>query len=268
MDYRAISEGLKPFHKPDVATVAGVVISKNVKKNILSRFTDLLFVSNQQLIDRSAMSQSGNVLVNSGSLAFYRSPLVFKAINEGYDDEKFLGRKVKFSDDSYLTLYGLMHGKAVQQPSAIVFADMPIKLSHHVRQQLRWSRGSFIRSLWRLKNLPIDSWGYLRQFVGYLVFFSSLSITLQLFVFIPLNENIWPPIELLLVPIILGYLQATRYFTIRRSDLSLPRQIVIFMMAPLAYLWTIVVLRLIRLYSIATCYKTGWGTRDEVEVIG
>jgi hyaluronan synthase len=71
---------------------------------------------------------------------------------------------------------------------------------------------------------------------------------------------------LFLIPFAFAYLQAARYFTVRRSDMSFASQFFSFLIAPLALLWSIVVLRAFRLYSFVTWYRTGWGTREEVEI--
>jgi hyaluronan synthase len=267
LDPRAIEEGLKPFQDPRVQSVAGVVIAKNAQDNLLSRITDLIFVSSQQLIDRASMSQFGSVLVNSGGLAFYRSAIVRSALDHGYTEELFFDRPVVFSDDSYLTLFALINGRAVQQPSSIVFADMPVSLDHHIRQQVRWGRGSFIRSWWRLRHLPMYSFGYLRQIVGWAVFAGITSILIELFVVAPIVTNQLPSPEMLAVPVAFSYLQAIRYFAIRRSDMSRTSQAIIFAMAPLAMVWSTIGLRTIRLYAMATCHHTVWGTRQKTEIL-
>lgn len=267
LDPHAIEEGLLPFYDPTIKSVAGVVIAKNAQKNLLSRITDLYFVSAQQLVERSAMSQVSSVLVNSGCLAFYRSEVIQKAIDAGYGDEVFFGRGVNFSDDSFLTLFALLDGRAVQQPTAIVFADMPTQLGHHIRQQLRWNRGSFIRGWWRLRHLPVSSVGFWRQLIGWLVFFSATVILAQVFLVLPLMNNTSVPVELLLIAIAFGYVQSLRYFSIKRSDMSFGSQLLSFLLSPLATLWATVVLRLLRLYGYMTCRKTEWGTRAAVELV-
>ncbi|PID32471.1 glycosyl transferase family 2 [Candidatus Saccharibacteria bacterium] len=267
LDPHAIEEGLKPFVDIRVQSVAGVVLAKNAQTNLLSRITDLIFVSAQQLVDRSAMSQFGSVLVNSGGLAFYRYTTVRKAIENGYTTEQFFGRNIDFSDDSYLTLFALLDGKAVQQPSAIVFADMPVSFSHHLRQQLRWNRGSFIRSWWRLRHLTINSFGWVRQVVGLGIFFSMTIILIQLLVVMPLTQGVYPPAELLVVPLVFGLLQYSRYFSIRRSDMSIASQIGTYLLTPIAVVWSAIFLRFVRLYSFVTCLNTGWGTRQKVEIL-
>jgi hyaluronan synthase len=267
LDKHAIEEGLKPFTDPSVQSVAGLVIARNAQKNLLARVTDLIFVSSQQLIDRAFMSRFGSVLVNSGGLAFYRASVIKKSIENGYLEEEFFGRPVVFSDDSFLTLFALLDGHAVQQPSAIVFTDMPVTISHHVRQQLRWARGSFIRGCWRLRHLTIGSFGHFRQALGWLVFVSFAVIVVQLAVFIPLTTGKLPPVELVIVPVIFSFLAGTRYLTIRRSDMNRASQIFTYLLSPVAGLWSLFVLRLIRFYGVITCLKTGWGTRQKVEVL-
>lgn len=146
LDYRALEEIARPFHDPKVTSVAGVILAQNNTSNLLARITDLIFVS-QQLVDRSAMSSIGAVLVNSGGLAAYRRSVLTDTIDL-YLSEEYLGRHVEFSDDSMLTLFALLKGKTVQQPTAFALAFMPDNFSHHYRQQVRWFRGSFIRGLW------------------------------------------------------------------------------------------------------------------------
>ncbi|MEE4598695.1 glycosyltransferase family 2 protein [Streptomyces sp. DSM 41524] len=150
----AIEQVLVPFARPQVQSVAGIVISTNHRTNLLARITDLWFVTGQ-LVDRSALSAMGSVLVNSGPLAAYRADVVRDNL-DSYLNETFMGRPVMFSDDSLLTLYALLRGQTVQQPSAVVFTAMPEKAGHLLRMYLRWMRGSTIRSIWRMRYLPLN----------------------------------------------------------------------------------------------------------------
>ena len=43
----------------------------------------------------------------------------------------------------------------MQQPNALAFCVMPEQRGNHRRQFMRWLRGSFIRSFWRFKYLPV-----------------------------------------------------------------------------------------------------------------
>ncbi len=71
----AIEQVLVPFARPKVQSVAGIVIVTNHRANLLARITDLWFVTGQ-LVDSSALSAMGSVLVNSGPLAVYRAEVI------------------------------------------------------------------------------------------------------------------------------------------------------------------------------------------------
>lgn len=259
----AIEELLKPLIDQKVQSVAGIVLAENNRKNLLTRFTDLWFVVGQ-LVDRSAMSTMGAVLVNSGVLAAYRAPLILDNL-DGYLNETFFGRRVEFSDDSMLTIYALQRGKAVQQPSAFAFTAMPENLSHHLRQYLRWMRGAFIRTWWRFKYLPLNGYAYWAHFMGWVQMMLSTTIFIVLFIVYPTLNLHFDPL-LLLIPMLIGYGQGLRYLSFRRSDESLWSQLLTFALAPVSLMWSFFVLRVVRWYAMATCLKTGWGTRQDVEV--
>lgn len=263
LDPRAIEELLKPFADPCIQSVAGIVLAQNNRTNLLARITDLLFVTGQ-LVDRSMMSRLGSVLVNSGGLAAYRAELVRDNLH-AYLHESFFGKHVEFSDDSMLTLFALQRGKTVQQPSAFVFTMMPDRLSHHLRQQVRWMKGSFIRSWWRLKYLPLNSFGFLRQAFGWAQFVMATTLLVLLVVVRPLVYHGVLP-YFIVVSLVIGYAQTLRYFSVKRSDESVWSQFLTYLMTPLAVLWSAFVLRPIRLYGALACLQTGWGTRKKVEV--
>jgi hyaluronan synthase len=263
LDREAVKEGLKPFVDPKIKSVAGVVMAINNQKNFLTRFTDLWFVMGQ-LVDRSSMSTMGSVLVNSGVLAFYEGKIVRKNL-EGYINESFFGQAVEFSDDSMLTLYALAEGRAVQQTSSFAFTAMPENLDHHIRQYLRWMRGAFIRTFWRFKYLPLNSYGYWSHLFSWMQMAVSLAIFISLFIITPVVTRTVLPI-LILIPILVGYGQALFYLTVKRSDETFKSQLLTYATALPASLWAYFVLRIIRWYAIATCRRTGWGTREDIEV--
>lgn len=264
LDHNAIDEGLKPFVKDNIMSVAGIVLSANTDKNLLTRIADLWFVVGQ-MTDRSALSTMGAVLVNSGPLALYRAWYIREAV-DGYTSETFFGRRVEFSDDSMLTIYALQHGRAVQQPSAFAFSLMPESLTHHVRQYLRWMRGAFIRSFWRFRYLPITGYAFWAHVMGWVQMVIGLAVFAALFIVQPFTDASALP-SYLIIPILVGYTQGLRYLAINRSDVSKRSQFFTYSLAPLACLWAFFGLRFIRWYAMATCLKTGsWGTRDEIEV--
>ena len=71
---------------------------------------------------------------------------------------------------------------------------------------------------------------------------------------------------LIAVPLAVGYAQTLRYMTVRRSDQTTAYQWGTWLLTPVAVAFAFFVLRAIRWYGVATCWKTGWGTRKTVEV--
>jgi hyaluronan synthase len=263
LDFEAIKEGMKPFADRKVYSVAGMVLTANARSNFLTRFTDLWFVVGQY-VDRSSLSTMGSVLVNSGSLALYRAEVLRDNL-DSYLNETFFGRGVEFSDDSMLTIYALTKGKAVQQPSAFSFTLMPDNLDHHLRQYIRWMRGAFIRSWWRFKYLPLKSYAFWAHLMGWVQMVLSTAIFMALFGVAAIRDpHILP--WLIVIPVAVAYGQGLRYFSYRRSDMTFRQQAAIYALTPVAALWAFFVLRAVRWYAMATCLKTGWGTRQEVEV--
>jgi hyaluronan synthase len=263
LDPNAVDELLKPFADPKVFSVAGVVIAVNNTKNLLARFTDLWYVTSQ-LVDRSAQSTMNSVLVNSGVIAMYRFEVPNGCL-DAYLNETFFGRAVEFSDDSRLTLEALQYGKTVQQTSAIAFTLMPENLSHHIRQYTRWMRGSFIRSWWRFKYLPLNKTAYWVHFIRWTMALTGSFMFADIFIAEPALKHQLSP-WLLLITVLIGYMQSLKYLTIKRSDESGWSQAFTYLLSPIASLWAYFVLRSVQWYARATCLKTGWGTRNEVEV--
>jgi len=256
----ALEELLLPLTSPRVQSVAGIVLATNARRNLLTRVTDLWFTTGQ-LTDRSALSSMGAVLVNSGPLAAYRAALVRDNLGS-YLTETFLGRPVMFSDDSLLTLYALLRGRTVQQPTAIVFTALPERPYHFLRMYLRWMRGSTIRSVWRFRYLPLTGWAYWAHLLRWFQVALSTTVLGWLLIVEPTVYGRTPPASFLVVPFQIGWAQALRYLSITRTDETTLGRLTTWLMMPLAVIggWTI--LRAMRWYGMATCARTGWGTRQ------
>ena len=264
LDAEALHEIVQPFSDPRVMSVAGVILAINNRENLLARVTDVIFVG-QQLIDRSFMSRLGSVMVNSGGLAAYRRSILADNIDI-YAHESYLRRHVEFSDDSLLTLFALLRGRTVQQPSAFAFAWMPDRWSHHYRQQERWFRGSFIRGLWRIRFLPVLSWGWWRQVTGWMQVWLVISLFVYLVLWRPLVVGDGIPPAALLVPLAIGLAQGSRYIAVWRSDTTGSERCISLILSPAATLWSALILRPLRVWGMVTSGKMGWNTRQQVEV--
>lgn len=229
---------------------------------LLCRVLDLLYLPSQLLV-RGGMSVTGSVLVNSGAIAAYRAGAVREALPV-YLEETFLGAPVGFSDDSMLTLQAFLRGRTVHQPTAFAFAIMPEKFSHHRRQYLRWMRGSFIRSWWRFRYLPVRSYAFWWHLAGWILSaVSGWAFTDVVVTAVVRGEFRW---SYLLIPAAAGYALALPYLTVSRSDETFRSRLLTWSLAPLAVLWALTVLRAWRWYGAATCKQTGWGTRQNIEV--
>ncbi len=262
LDPHAIEQLLAPFGDRTVQSVAGIVLSANNRGTVLARILDLLYLP-AQLTNRASLSVMGSVLVNSGALAAYRAAAVREALPV-YLGETFFGRPVGFSDDSMLTLLAYLRGRTLQQSSAFVFAAMPEQLSHHARQYLRWMRGSFIRSWWRFRYLPLRSYAYWWHLLSWMLTAVALWAFTELYVIGPYEGRFES--SYIVVPVLLGYATMLPYLTVRRSDEPFWSRVLTWLLAPLAVLWSYTFLRAWRWYGAITCWKTGWGTRKKIEI--
>jgi hyaluronan synthase len=262
LESRALAEGLKPFAHRRVQSVAGLELAYNHSKNLLTRLNSARCLI-WEMLCCSAQSVAGDVLVNRGTFALYRAPVIRDNLR-AYIDETFFGHLVHLGDDAALTLFARGRGRAVQQPTAVQFAMYPETLSHHFRQWTRWMRGSTIRTFWRIRYLPVMSYGW---------WFTVLSLWLYIAAFGTAVECValWPSSRFFVQTMALAtigwaYAMAIRMLAVVRSDQSWRARIGSFLMAPVVAAWSVAVLRPLRLYGIATCLQQGWVTRSAVEV--
>jgi hyaluronan synthase len=258
----AIEEGLKPFANRRVQSVAGVEVAYNAHANLLTRMSSVRQVA-WQMTQCSVLSMAGCVLVNRGTFALYRADVITANL-DAYLAETWLGRPVRYSDDSLLTLYALRRGRAVQQLTAFQLPMYPEKTGHALRQWLRWMRGSTIRNTWRLRYLPVLSYGWLMSLLSWWQFAVTWAAYLLVFAVRPAEGHF--SVAPVLIVIMSSYLVALRNLLIRRSDHTPGQQLDTWLLAPLSFLWSLAVLRPARVYAMLTCGRNDWGTRRRVEV--
>lgn len=261
---QALGELLKPMANPRVQSVAGIMMAANIRRSLLARLYNMWFVAGQ-LLDRSSLSVLGAVWVNSGPIAIYRGDVLRKHART-YLTESFAGRPVMLSDDSLLTLFAMLGGRTVQQPSAFCFALMPERFGHFCRMYLRWMRGSAIRSLWRAKYLPLTSPAWWVHALRWMSLVVTTLLTMWFLALAPGTYDASAVWWLAGVPLLVGYAQALRWMVVRRSDESATAQWLTWLATPVAVVFSATVLRGLRWYGTATCWRTGWGTRTDVEV--
>jgi len=263
LEPRALEQGLRPFADPRVQAVAGVEWASNYSQNILTRSMGARSLAFQLFAMSSQSTARGNVLIAPGAFSLYRGPMIRECV-DAYLGETFAGIPVTLGDDTMLTFFALMRGRVVQQPTAVAFPAYPEKISHHLRQWVRWMRASTIRQIWRLRYLPIASYGWWFSVWQLGAFTAGVAAS-------ALVLAAWPASGQLLIGSLAGLFMwplilATRLACLSRSDLSAWSILGGVLLMPLAGLWYLVVLRQIRLYGIATCTRQGWVTRKKVEV--
>jgi len=263
LERRAIEEGLKPFADRDIVSVAGLEFAYNLNKNLLTRAMGLRSLA-FQLFTMSAQSVAGgNVVINPGAFSLYRGWLIHRVL-PAYLEETFFGVPVILGDDTALTMFALLHGRAVHQPTAVAMPVYPETLSHHLRQWTRWMRASTIRTLWRMRYLSLRSYAWWFVVYQQYAFFASAAVSVA----VPL---VWPASRSLVFASCIAlvawpFAVALRLITVKRSDQRWPSWLMSTLLLPFAALWYLLILRQIRFYGMATCHRQGWVTRKKVEV--
>jgi hyaluronan synthase len=263
LDPRAIAEALQPFEDPEVQSVAGTILVTNYRTNVLTRMQEAWYLS-MQMVDRAALSRAGAVLVNSGPLAVYRAAILWDNVDD-YLTETLFGRPVSTSDDSLLTLFAQQRGRTVHQPSAFAFTHMPSTFDGHRRQQLRWMRGSLLRSTTRFRTLSTGRFSYWYHLVRWAQY---AAVTAALVV-LAATGVLLQPAALATCALVVGAAQlvvTAPYLTMRRSDQTTAQRLAVVACAPLVGIWQVTVLRVLRWYAMATFRDVSWGTRQTVEV--
>lgn len=264
LDRHALGEALRPFTDERVAGVAGVEWAWNFDRNLLTRAIGARSVAFQLFAMSSQSAARGNVLIAPGAFSLFRADVLREGA-AAYLGETFCGMPVILGDDTMLTLQALMRGRVVQQPTAVAFPAYPETLSHHLRQWIRWMRASTIRQIWRLRYLPIASYGWWFSMWQVGAFTAGIALTF----YIPIA---WPSTERLLGAIVIGIVVwplvlSARLLCLTRSDQSAWSLAYGVALMPFAALWYLLVLRWLRFYGIATIAHQGWVTRiKQIEV--
>jgi hyaluronan synthase len=261
LDAAAVAEGLKPFADPKVTSVAGLVAVLNTRSNWLTFLTAMLYTPFTRGF-RSAQSVLKRVTVNSGTLALYRGDVIRQYAGV-YAHETFWGRPMQMNDDSMLTLYGLLHGDAVHQPTCVAYTLVPESWSNYRRQQLRWMRGTFVRTFWWWRYAQVKSpvfWMPLLEMIQLLL---SVAIPVALLMQPSARAHAGSlAVSTLLVGTGVNWMISLRFFMIKRSDESIWFHVLLVACAPVAGVWRMFVVKPMYFFALFTFAKVGnWGTR-------
>jgi hyaluronan synthase len=257
--YNAIGEIIKPFAHPEVMSVAGMEFGYNASKNFLTILQNSLQQIAQAVV-AAAWSMTGDMFTNRGPFAAYRATMM-REVLPLYYDETFYGHRVVLGDDSLLALAGSMRGRSVQQISAFALTMWPEKLSHHLRQRVRWARGRTIRNFWRLKYYRVDSYIYLYTFANIYAFIVGFAALIR--VATEGAASIGILARVLIAVIGLGWISQMRILVFDRSDESWLDKALLIAIRPIGSIWASVVLtRIVRAVGTCTCLRQGWTTRQ------
>lgn len=126
--------------KPDVCAVAGSVLVRNGRKNLLTRLQEWEYFLGIASVKRLQGMYQGT-LVAQGAYSVFRTEVLRRA--GGFPDV--------IGEDIVLTWLLLQKGWKVNfEPLAVAFTQVPERLSHLQRQRSRWARG-MIEALRRYK---------------------------------------------------------------------------------------------------------------------
>lgn len=259
----AIAYGVAPFLRRRVTSVAGLLLGLNRTRNLLTRLVEPSFVC-ASLNGRASASMVGGVGVNSGGLAFYRGRVVRQYLDH-YLTHTVAGRKISNGDDAMLTRYAALEGDTVFQANCWGYTLHPEKLSHLTKQRVRWWRSFFWGNIWLIRAFPARRglwWLTVWQFVSFLWMTAALPIA-----------AIVRPVEtgrvawfVLAWAVALSYLSTARYLTIARPGESFRAHLAMWALAPLAAPLTLYLGFVLSYVGLFTCLKTGWSTRQTVDV--
>lgn len=267
LDARAVEEAVRPFSRRRVHCVTGLVLANNRSRNLLTRLIDMRYV-NAFLGERVAYGRLGSVLCACGSLAVYRGWVARKHLPD-FLDQRFLGRPATFGDDRRLTYYALVEGQSLIVPTAIGYTDVPERLGHYVRQQIRWGK-SFIRESTLLAGQVRYAgrafwWLNLLELVTWTVFTSALVAALALLVTHPGGWKVLAAYAGYVCA--MSWLRSVHYLR-GAAGVPLGDRLGTFAAAPLYALMNLGLLLPLRLWSLATLRDTSWGTRQHGAELG
>jgi hyaluronan synthase len=260
LDHYALEEGLKPFSRRQVMSVAGIELGFNAYANFLTRIQATLQLFSQAVIG-ATWAVMGDMYTNRGPFALYRAPMVREVI-ELYRNETFLGRRVVLGDDSLLAICASGRGKSVQQLSAFGMTMFPETLGHHLRQRVRWARGRTVRNFWRVRYYPLYSYIWWFTVIGIYAFLASVGITIAVIVTWPASAH--AAANMLLALYMWNCLKQMRVLCFRRNDETWLDRVYLVILRPISGFWASIVLsRIVRAYGTLTFLRQGWTTRQQ-----
>ncbi len=262
-DPETIERGMAPFASRRVMSVCGFLVGKNHRKSLLTRLVELGFVCSF-LNGRASYSMLGQVAVNTGGLAWYRAK-VWRKYLDHYLGHRVFGRRMSYGDDAMMTRYSLLEGRVVFQRGAWGYTLHPENLAHLTKQRLRWHRSWVWGNLWLLRHFDPRSAVWLLtlwQGISFIWFTAAIPAVLLI---APATTGV-PPWMFFGWLALIAYVSMLPALGVDRPDTTRRQLLAAWALAPLAALLNIYLGWALRYVGLATCLKTGWSTRQHIEV--
>lgn len=264
LEPQALSQGTRPFTDPNVTAVSGVMLVTNYATNVLTRLIDVRFV-NAFLGERAAYSRLGSVLCVCGALAYYRADVTMRHL-DAFLNQTFRGQRATVGDDRHMTNLCLTEGKVVLAERSIGHTAVPERLGHYIRQQARWGRSFFRESWWVMANRSPRSvawWLTLVELAQWLLFTSLVLVALVIYPILTGKFLFWHYVLLLGL---MALARSVRYFDVIRPAQPITDRLMSFTTSPLYGYMNLFVMLPLRVWSLLTLSRAGWGTRSTVEL--
>jgi hyaluronan synthase len=250
----AMAEIVKPFADRRVNGVCGYARGLNRRRNLLTRLIDLRY-TNSFLYERGAYSVLGSVLCSTGVLSAWRREVVLDN-REDYLNQRFLGTEVHYGDDRRLTAYALRTGRVVLQDTAVALTHVPERMSHFLKQQVRWNKSFFRESLLLLRQsrpTRIAWWLGLAEFGYWMVLTTMLLYAVAVR---PIVSGVAPTWHYAAFVALMAYARSIRMI----GDGGRPFPAA-FLLAPVYGVMNLLLLVPLRFYSLLRLRDGSWGTR-------
>lgn len=260
---------------PSVASLTGDVRVTNPFVNVLTLVTAIRYF-NAFNLERAAQSRYGEMNCLSGPFLAMRVAVLKEILDLWYEQE-FLGKRCTFGDDRHLTTlilwlrFNVPHYKGIKSIyvlDCIAWTDVPVSFSVWVKQQLRWAKSG-----WR-ENFLLLVWGILSRLstfvaadVIYLTVFPVFVLGNILAVLvIALGVASTAGIEAGLATLLpyAGSVIVVNFIFHSLYGLKL-RKTLMFLAAPVYFLFWISALAWIKFYALIRLNHTGWGTKPSEE---
>jgi len=248
----SVSRLIEPFANSQVGCAVGEVLIHNRTRNALTWITNLGYWTAFNL-ERQAQSYCGAVSCVFGPFGAYRAAVVRRVIDR-WRGQTFMGRPCDPGGDRHLTTCVLAEGYlSVCAAQAAAQTEAPWRFSRFLIQQTRWSRSSLREFLISIPHLGRSSvwraYELCYQVILPLLVLTNLGIIIDLAV-----TRDWRHLALWVA--IIGFFGFLR--SLYGAAATRRASFVAFTLY--GYLYTAFLLPL-RLYALATVYRTDWAPR-------